>query len=493
MVTDNFVGSSMEEFFTVTQPVNSLYKSLSNNLYGISNNNNSTSYTPYSVENYGMAFFTRPQLNLSKYNLRNERKLYNFLTTNGKSVHTYVRNLLDPRLQHSPTGVYCPLLDNKNAFIPVLTNNLVSMSGWPDIVLPTYTTDEGIRREQWAIGDGFIDIYNSFDLDCSFRNVQDEPILLLTKLWTTYISKVFEGVLSPYADFVINNEIDYNTRIYRLVLDQNKRYVKKIASTGASFPVNVPSGKFFDYNKSDTYNTDNKEVNIRFLCLGADYIDDILVKEFNETSGIFNKEMRNLLRETECKEGIRPGEDIRQYEHKMVKVPFELLNVFNYRSYPFINPITLELEWYVDKTTKYYQFILEKLKGNNSLTVPELNTDDNSNSNNKRGISSRRETDDSRTLTYAELEELENPFNYDNTTVDERERWLANKVDEDMDYIEEPYTIGHEEVSRQEYRDAMYNNRYKNMMVEYNNRFPNNQGPTITSDKYRLIPAEYNI
>ena len=337
---------SLDEFFEIAMPTHSISRAISNNLYGISNNN-TVSMVPATRNVYGYAFFTRPQLNLSGPNLRRYRKLYQFLTTNQSSAHRYVRMMLDPRLYYSDENLRCPFIDNKLAFIPMLTNNLNSMGGWNDIVLPTYTTPDGVRREQWTIADGAIDIFESWDLDCTFRNVRDDPMTLMLLLWVTYIALVFDGTLMPYADFCAQREIDYQTRVYRLVMDETKTYVKHIGCAPVAFPVNLPMGKFFDFNRATPYQDQTKEINIRFKCTGAEYSDDILIQEFNETVGIFNPDVANM---------------IRGKKHNLEKVPQGLLDIFNYRCYPVINTDTFELEWYVDTTTKTYKRIVAYLK-----------------------------------------------------------------------------------------------------------------------------------
>ena len=45
----------------------------------------------------------------------------------------------------------------------------------------------------------------------------------------------------------------------------------------------------------------------------------------------------------------------------MVKVPSGLYNVFSHRCYPHINMDTLALEWYVDSSSKYYNYVMKNL------------------------------------------------------------------------------------------------------------------------------------
>lgn len=375
-VVDVDAISDLTKFLSVTSLGNP-DTVMSDVLYGISHRyNNPRVYK--NRDSYGLAFFTRPCLNLSNLNVRNVRQMYDLLRNNQNSLHTYVRCMLDPRtsrgLPEPPVNlqldfgitdpktveelglklkvVSSPLVDEYLPFIPVLTNLLISMSGWPDIVLPTFTSKEGVRREQWIMGDGYVDFYEAWDLDCNFRNMKNEPLIMMFETWLRYIAMVHEGLMSPYMDFIIENEMDYNTRIYRLVLDENKQFVKKISATGAAFPTTVPNGKFFDYESDGKYNLSTNEINIRFRCVGAEYNTAILVHEFNQTVGIFNPAVWNLISDT-----VRTAN-----EAGLVKIPFGILNYFNFRGYPLINKDNLELEWYIPITSKRYKDVLEILE-----------------------------------------------------------------------------------------------------------------------------------
>jgi len=336
MANDTVVPVSLDDYFQTT-PVGSIDRAIGNNLFGI-NHRQLPGLVPSNKDTYGLTFFVRPQLNMQADNIRNSRLFYPLLTENPKTIHRFIRCTLDPRIMtgytfhdHKIPALKCPVVDNSQAFIPILTNTLNSLSGWQDIVAPTFTSKPGLYNEAYSQVDGIVRNFESFDIDATFRNTKGDPILYMFYIWLLYASQVFEGKLIPYVDFITENEIDYMTRIYRLVLDKEKQYVTKIAATGVAFPVSVPTGSFFDFSTEKPYNDQNKDITIRFRCLGVDYQDDILIKEFNKTVSIFNPDMRD---------GVRDA--------TMKKVDRSALLLFNNRGYPRINPKDNELEWWVD-------------------------------------------------------------------------------------------------------------------------------------------------
>lgn len=406
----------LDQFLRTTTPLGDLASAGFNMLYGL-NHVGVDNYVGSNRDSYGLAFFTRPLLNLSSFNLRIDRKMYSLLTQNPFSIHRWARCTLDPRLQRGPfdfkaTGplghqvkeversgkkgekkndgpgtakeigvmtaqydalqiqktiekiegtqkryfeldpITCHMVDENMAFIPILTNSIKSMSGWPDPVLNSYASKAGLRGEQWGVVDSHLDIYQSFDLDCTFENMKDEPLMLLFETWERYMANVFEGYFNPYIDFIVENEIDYNTRIYRLVLDETKTFVKKISACGAAYPVNLAYGKMFDYDKGSKYNTNSKDINIRFTCFGAMYNDDILVPEFNFAVCMFNPDLYLWARW-----GKAPKNHI--------ELPINLVHLFNFNGYPLIDQETMQLKWFVDTRTKQYQEIMKiyNLKG----------------------------------------------------------------------------------------------------------------------------------
>lgn len=108
----------------------SLDQAILNNLRGI-NHRQVAGMLPSNKEMPGLTFFTRPMLNMRKDNLRNVRQLSQLLNSVPTSMQTFIRAMLDPRLVEGCNiggidlaPISCPIIDNNQAFIPFLTNNL---------------------------------------------------------------------------------------------------------------------------------------------------------------------------------------------------------------------------------------------------------------------------------------------------------------------------------------------------------------------------------
>jgi len=362
---DIIINQSIDQMLE-NLPIGSIERSIGNNLYGL-NFRQTGNVVPRAKDSYGFTFFTRPQLNLSQLNITNHRSFYNLMTTNEKSYQRYVRLMLDPRLGKIG-GLKSPFVDNLNAFIPILTNNTLSLSGWPDITVPNYTTPSGLYGQEHSFVDGVTNHYESFDIDVTFKNIKGSPLIYLFFIWLKYESLVFEGILNPYTDMITENEIDYNTRIYRVLLDEQKRYVTHIAATGASFPINNPTGNIFDFSVEKPLNV-IKDINIRFRSLGFIAFEDIVKLEFNKSIAIFNSDIKKILKH-DLDDSTPDSNKLRDDGTKVykipgtsyVKIPYHLAvtsdsSIFNnsfynlnYKAYPYINLTTNEFEWWIDET-----------------------------------------------------------------------------------------------------------------------------------------------
>jgi hypothetical protein len=378
---------SLDDYFQTT-PVGSINKAIGNNMFGL-NHQQVQNMVSSNWDLYGLTFFTRPQLNLQSDNIRNVRQLYPLLNMADESIQKFVRLTLDPRLQwgYDPQSVQSAInnssaaaflnkafqgsgilssavVDRHMSFIPILTNNINSISGWPDMVAPTYTSERGLYGQAYSQVDGSVKFFETFDLDVTFRNSRGDPIIYMFYIWLWYMSLVFEGYMVPYPDFIAENELDYCTRIYRIVLDPTRTFVKKIAATGAAFPLSLPLGSFFDYTNEKPYNDQNKDITIRFRANGVTYMDDILIYEFNKTVGIFQPTVLQIL----ANGGSASPQGYTATVGNLVKIDKNILPYFNNRGYPYIDPNTYELQWWVDAGE--FQNRLSVLQSNPGLYHP---------------------------------------------------------------------------------------------------------------------------
>lgn len=328
---------SIDDYFQTT-PLGSLDTAIGNNFYG-HNHRQVAGMVPSNKDTYGYTFFVRPQLNLQSDNLRNCRQLYRLMDTTDASINRVVRCLLDPRIQDGYrisdsvyTRLNCPFVNERDPFIPIMGNNLLNISGWPDITIPTFKAPTGNYGESFTMIDGPVKLKDTITINATFRNTRGDAIIYLLYVWLYYATLAFEGKILPYPDYLSGNYIDYNTRIFRLVLDHTKRYVVKWAATGPAFPTSNPMGQFFDFNSEKPFNDQTKEFSVSFDVMGVDYMDDITIFEFNKTVAIFNPSMNSDRRETE-----------------LIQIPRTLLTYFNNRGYPRINPDNYELEWWTER------------------------------------------------------------------------------------------------------------------------------------------------
>ena len=336
-IIKSVLDNTLDDYYQST-PIGSVNSSITNNIYGI-NHRQVRALIPTNKEVYGFTFFVKPQLNLQSNNIKNLRLLYPLLNNNKLSIQTVARCTLDPRTISGYSikqGVYvepplnCILVDPLQAFIPILTNDIVSISGGQDLALPTFTSKEGLYGQVYSQVDGIARYYGVYDIDATFTNMKGDVIFYLFYTWLHYQANVFEGRLLPYPDFNIANEIDYMTRIYRIILDKTKTTVTKIFATGVCYPYTLPMGQFFDFNIDRPYNEQVKDITIRFKCLGFESVDDILIFEFNETVCQFNPGMRD------------------QYRNEfMTKIDNYTGTIFNNRGYPRIDPNNYNFEWFV--------------------------------------------------------------------------------------------------------------------------------------------------
>lgn len=325
---------------------------------------------PLNMDNHGHTFFTRPQLNLSYDNMISIRKMTAYADQRPDNMANAIRCMLQPagfiqprkKNQNVNYGVgdtkpndlvdiRSDIVDDANCFIPLLSNTLMNFSGLPDIAPDTYTSKEGITKEQVTWFDDRPYQRNVFDITLNFVNCEGNVLTHLFQCWIWYGTMVAEATLLPFPINVMTNRIDYNTKIYRILLDKTRRYVQGVAATIA-FPTAYPLGRNFDFNAEQKLNLDAKEVSVPFRCAGVEYDDYILIKEFNQLVARFNPHMRAHL-----KHAPHGAKTPSHRKHMPIPDPAKMVEItegekllFNYQAYPFISESN-EFLWYTPVAT----------------------------------------------------------------------------------------------------------------------------------------------
>lgn len=353
----------------------SISSAASLNLYGLNFLRHHQPLVPSNRDNMGYVFFTRPILNLSYDNLSTSPTMIQLRDAPSNSIAGYVRSILDPwqaiRTHKGLKGVYndptkkhhavnvnasfsdnviedflSPLANPLNPFIPVLTNFITSLSGWKDITLNSYVSKAGINNEQWSMVDGFFYKNEAYEMTASFRNIDGDPISYLFQVWEEYMGACgYRWQMTPYPCFIEEREWDYNTCIYRFIMDETRTYIRKWATTIAA-PLSVPYGAQFNYSNDKNFIDSNNEVTISFQCNGAQYNDPITFHNFNTLVAIYNSDLEITGFDNKTKSLVTKGSENGTWRKLTHDVKAKGLGF----ALPLINPVTQELEWWIQES-----------------------------------------------------------------------------------------------------------------------------------------------
>ena len=344
ILKDNYSGPIREMLDSLTKVKHgfTLSESMTNTFRGP----NIVTNTPMLKPNTnlpGYVFTVRPDLNFSRANLKIDRKMSPLLTDNPNSTMRAIRCILSPQcmmpmhqagfINRSGKMSYidCPLVDKNYPFIAVSDNNVKTLTGWPSARLGIRNSPAGILKEVHIMADGPSTYKGDFSLNMSLNSMKGNPLMYLYYYWILYIGMVYTQSygLMPWPEYLSNGRMDYTTRIYRLIMDETKTYVTEAAMTGYAIPTSIDIGPYFDY-QSDNYRPFiERTTEVEFACSGAEYLDEIIIKQFNRTVEIFQPLMGDKYR--------------KQYLQKVDK---KYQKIMNNKVYPWINPISRELEWW---------------------------------------------------------------------------------------------------------------------------------------------------
>lgn len=306
-------------------------------------------YAPKNIDSIGYTFYTRPDLNLNKANLNRSRKMIEVLRAGRSSQSAALIAMLDPLNDVMALDpAHCLLgspfhpkvqFDNRMAFIPLLSNLQISLTGFPDSTLDVWSSEEGLVREQVSYADSILEVNNRFSLSASYRNIDGDPITALWNFYLDYISGVKRGWYEPRPSNILQRRVDYQMRVYRFVMDPTRRYIRKYGIANAIFPVNDAMGAVMNISGNSPLVSDNDQISVQFEAVGAYYNDPIILQEFNDVVAMFNTDMLPLY---ESGSTFVPAG-----KNKMTLLDKSEVALFNYHGYPHIDTNTYELSWYV--------------------------------------------------------------------------------------------------------------------------------------------------
>lgn len=344
ILKDNYLGPIRDMIDSLTKVKHgfTLSESMTNTFKGP----NIISNTPMLKPNTnlpGYVFTVRPDLNFSTANLRIERKMSPLLTDKANSIMRAIRCILAPQcmMPMHQAGfpnragrmpyLECPLIDKNYPFIAISDNNVKSLTGWPSGQLGIRSTPAGILKEVHLMADGPSTYKGEFSLNMSLNSMKGNPLMYLYYYWILYIGMVYTQSygLMPWPEYLSNGRMDYTTRIYRLIMDETKTYVTEAAMTGYAIPRSIDIGPYFDYQADNYRPYIERTTEVEFACSGVEYLDEIIIKQFNRTVEIFQPLMGDKYR-----------------GKRLIKVDKKYQKIMNNKVYPWINPISRELEWW---------------------------------------------------------------------------------------------------------------------------------------------------
>jgi hypothetical protein len=272
---------------------------------------NKTIYEPNMIHK-GFVFVGRPNLNLTSSNLKEDRILSMINTTSPNTLAFAIRCYLDKefagRSDIIKNASVSTLVNNNLPYIPILSNMITSLSGWPDPTMETETTQGGFFSENITFAKGYDENRKTISLTLNFKDIQGGPIISLFTTWFRFIHLVLTGIINPYNKYINENKICYSAPIYRLVTDISGRYILYWSKATGTFPTSYPIGNYLNYNKTELTKDIGTELSIPFTCNFPEIQDPIILVDFNKwikrtCPGITNmrKLQRSELLQNNCK------------------------------------------------------------------------------------------------------------------------------------------------------------------------------------------------
>ncbi|AFQ96778.1 phage virion structural protein [Erwinia phage phiEaH2] len=323
--------------------------------------------TPINREYGGLTFITRPDFNLCFDNIANSRKMSNMASQPRSSLDYSILAALDPdfelgfsdppmvkgrRVNRLGTPFLSEIMfDNLQAFIPLLSTQLLSLSGMPDQSVDNWMSNEGIMREQWGMVDSTHEVNNQYSMSMTLNNPYGNPVMRMMGIWLEYMSGIKMGKFKPKMRNSIQRRIDYQSRAYGLRYDALGN-ITRFWTACVGWPMNDNAGQMANVDNSKPQMQDDTTINLNWQFIGARFDDPLYMEMFNAVVGMFNPDMLPVPGSVASGNFQPIGSD------QLVPIAPQLLPLFNYYGYPHIDTLRRKLTWYVYQND--YQHILKK-------------------------------------------------------------------------------------------------------------------------------------
>lgn len=239
----------------------------------------------YNNVHSGMLFMTRPHLNLSSINLRQNRFMHILNTMDPTSIQFAIRLWLDAPMS-TDSGLTQSVSNCLNFtkespwFIPLM-NNITDVSGFPSQTIETYIDEGGFFSESQSFAIGSDRNRKPFDLQLTFTEPLGGICMAILQFWLEYIASLTIGEMVAYPFQIDRQILNYTVSIYRFILDPSKQYIQKWSKCTGCFPTARPGGACFDISRNEDFVEAAKTFSTTFRCNIYEENDPIILKEFN--------------------------------------------------------------------------------------------------------------------------------------------------------------------------------------------------------------------
>lgn len=223
------------------------------------------------LKGYGYVFFTRPDCNV--------------LNNKGTSISNEVKNVPNFRYAwlHDPHLLKQLSLDSDiyGDFMPYLSNESRSFTLKDEYI--TYDSyGKSMTGHKIVYGKNNVESKTAGEFSIDYVDSRNIDVYRLHKLWTDYISNVYQGVFNPKMKYIRARQLDYACSVYFILVAEDGETIIFWSKYTGVFPVNIPSSA---YNWTNGQVLTNPSINITYQYSFKEDFNPLSLIEFNRNAG----------------------------------------------------------------------------------------------------------------------------------------------------------------------------------------------------------------